>query len=189
MDKKTLRKEILKKRGNISKEERTVFDNIIKEKLEGMDFFNKANNIFIYVGFGSEINTIDYINEFLKMGKRIFVPRTNEENKTMDAVEIKSLDSLVKSGKYQILEPSKEIKAAEKSDLDLVILPGVAFDDKGGRVGYGAGYYDKYLKGLSEDIPKAALCYDFQLIDKVPMEEHDVRADYIITEKRFIVLK
>ena len=180
MDKKNLRKEILKKRGSISKEERELFDKAIKEKLISMDIFNKAQNIFIYVGFGTEINTMDYISEFLKLGKRIFVPRTNEENKTMDAVEIESLDSLVKSGKYQILEP------AEKSDLDLVILPGVVFDNKGGRVGYGAGYYDKYLKDLSSDVPKVALCYDIQLIDEVPMEEHDVRADYIITEKRTV---
>ena len=122
------------------------------------------------------------------MGKRIFIPRTNIEEKTMEAVEIQSLDNLVKD-KYGILEPSEDIEAVEKVELDLIILPGVVFDVNGGRIGYGGGYYDKYLQNLDESIPKVALCYDFQVINKVPMEEHDIKADCIITEKRIITLK
>ena len=188
MDKKILRKEMLIKRDNLSEDKRNLLDKKIKEKLINMNFFKQAENIFIYVGFGSEINTADFIKDFLKMGKRIFIPRTNIEERTMEAVEISSLNNLVKD-KYGILEPAKEIKAAGKLDLDLIILPGVVFDTLGGRIGYGGGYYDKYLENLGEKISKAALCYDFQLIDKVPIEEHDIKADCIITEKRIITLK
>ncbi|MBE6048115.1 MAG: 5-formyltetrahydrofolate cyclo-ligase [Clostridium sp.] len=188
MDKKLLRKEMLIKRDNLSKDKKLFLDNRIKERLEEMKFFKEAEKIFIYVGFGSEINTIDFINDFLKEGKKIFIPRTNIEEKIMEAVEIKSLDNLEKD-KYGILEPAKDIKAVKKVDLDLIILPGVVFDELGGRIGYGGGYYDKYLQDLEESIPKAALCYEFQIIDKVPTEEHDIRADYIITEKRAIYCK
>lgn len=188
VDKKILRKEILIKRDSLLKDTKIAFDNTIREKLRMMKFFNKAENIFIYIGFGSEINTADYINDFLNMGKRIFIPRTNIEEKTMEAVEIQSLDNLVKD-KYGILEPSEDIEAVEKVELDLIILPGVVFDVNGGRIGYGGGYYDKYLQNLDESIPKVALCYDFQVINKVPMEEHDIKADCIITEKRVIKLK
>lgn len=188
MDKKLLRKEMLIKRDNLSKDKKLFLDNRIKERLEEMKFFKEAEKIFIYVGFGSEINTIDFINDFLKERKKIFIPRTNIEEKIMEAVEIKSLDNLEKD-KYGILEPAKDIKAVKKVDLDLIILPGVVFDELGGRIGYGGGYYDKYLQDLEESIPKAALCYEFQIIDKVPTEEHDIRADYIITEKRAIYCK
>lgn len=188
VDKKILRKEMLIKRDSLLKDTKIDFDNTIREKLRMMKFFNTAENIFIYIGFGSEINTSDYINDFLKMGKRIFIPRINIEEKTMEAVEIKSLDNLVKD-KYGILEPANGIEAIEKVELDLVILPGVVFDVNGGRIGYGGGYYDKYLQNLDKSIPKAALCYDFQVIDEVPTEEHDIKADYIITEKRIIKLK
>jgi len=188
MDKKLLRKEMLIKRDNLSKDKKLFLDNRIKERLEEMKFFKEAEKIFIYVGFGSEINTIDFINDFLKEGKKIFIPRTNIEEKIMEAGEIKSLDNLEKD-KYGILEPAKDIKAVKKVDLDLIILPGVVFDELGGRIGYGGGYYDKYLQDLEESIPKAALCYEFQIIDKVPTEEHDIRADYIITEKRAIYCK
>ena len=141
VDKKVLRKEMLIKRDNLSKDKKLFLDNRIKERLEEMKFFKEAEKIFIYVGFGSEINTIDYINDFLKEGKRIFIPRTNIEEKTMEAVEIKSLDNLEKD-KYGILEPAKDIEAVDKVDLDLIILPGVVFDELGGRIGYGGGYYD-----------------------------------------------
>lgn len=187
MDKKNLRKEMLIKRDNLPKDKKKVFDEEIKEKLKKMSFFKNAENIFIYVGFGSEIDTADFIEDFLKMGKRIFIPRTNIEEKTMEAVEIKSLDNLIED-KYGILEPAKDIKAAKKIDLDLIILPGVAFDSKGGRVGYGGGYYDKYLQDLDINIPKAALCYDFQLVDRVPCEEHDIKADCIVTEEKIVML-
>lgn len=187
VDKKVLRKEMLIKRDSLHINDKKLFDEKIKIKLENIDFFKKSKSIFIYVGFGSEINTADFIKEFLKMGKRIFIPRTNIKERTMEAVEIKSLDNLIKD-KYGILEPAKEIKAEEKINLDLIILPGVVFDKNGGRVGYGGGYYDKYLQNLDKRIPKVAMCYDFQVIDSVPVEEHDIKADYIITEERIVII-
>lgn len=97
----------------------------------------------------------------------------------MDAVEISSLKNL-KKDKYGILEPDELIPAVKKEDIDLIILPGVAFDKSGGRLGYGGGYYDKYLNSCPQDICKVALCYDFQIVENVPVEEHDVKANDVI---------
>lgn len=179
MDKKELRKLMINKRNNMNKIEKIRKDNIIKNQLVSNEHYKNSSMIFIYLSYGSEINTIEYVKEFLKDGKRICVPRTNIKEKTMEAVEINSLEHL-KKDKYGILEPDKSIKAVNKDDIDLIILPGVAFDKSGGRLGYGGGYYDKYLNSCSNDIWKIALCYDFQIVHKVPLEVHDVKANEII---------
>lgn len=182
MDKKTLRKEMIQKRDNLDFKIKSLKDLAIKENLMNLEQFKKANNIFIYIGYGSEIDTYKYIKEFLSMGKNIYVPKTNIEEKTMEAVQINSLDNLVKD-KYGILEPNSFENKIDKDKIDLVILPGVVFDRQGGRIGYGGGYYDKYLMNMDKGIFKVALCYEFQLIDEVPSEPHDIKADFIITEK------
>ena len=103
----------------------------------------------------------------------------------MEAVKIVDLTNL-KEDKYGILEPTKDIEAMNKNELDLVIMPGLAFDTNGGRLGYGGGYYDKYLQKIAGNLSKVALAYDFQIVQEVPKEEHDIKVDYIITEKREI---
>lgn len=107
----------------------------------------------------------------------------------MDAVEITSLDNLIESS-YGILEPSIEENFITPNELDLIVVPGVAFDKNRGRIGYGAGFYDRYFKKINEEnikrIVKLALAYDFQVLDKVPMDERDVPVDHIITESRFV---
>lgn len=184
MDKKNLRKIMIEKRDMID-EEKEVFDTKIKLDLLNTDLYKKSKNIFIYIGFGSEINTKDIISCFFNDNKSVYVPKTNIETKEMNAVKIDSFENLVEN-RYGILEPNNDEEILNKKDLDLIILPGVAFDYDGGRVGYGGGYYDRYLESISKSITKVALVYDFQLLDKVPCEDHDIKADYIITEKRII---
>jgi 5-formyltetrahydrofolate cyclo-ligase len=110
----------------------------------------------------------------------------------MDAVEIMSLDNLVESD-YGILEPSIKEPHIDPNELDLIVVPGVAFDKQGGRVGYGAGFYDRYFNKISKDnierIIKLALAYEFQTLDKVPMNDQDIPVDCIITENEFISCK
>lgn len=182
MDKKILRNEMRQLRDSLNKEEKKYRDNILKEKLLNNDNYKKSKVIFTYLGFDSEINTKDYINSFLNDGKIVCIPRTNIKDKYMDAVIIDSLESLVKN-KYGILEPSFDLKAIDKKKIDLVIMPGLAFDKYGGRLGYGGGYYDKFLATISKDVVKIALAYDFQIVDKIPMESHDIKANFVIVDK------
>ena len=181
MNKKELRKIMIEKRDNIYKEEKAVMDKNIIFSLKEKEFYKNSKNIFIYLGFGSEIDTMSYIQDFINDGKHIFIPRTDIKTKKMEAVEITSLDGL-KENKYGILEPDNNKEEFYKNNLDLIILPGVAFDHSGRRVGYGGGYYDRYLEDIDKRIIKVALIYDFQLLENVPAEEHDIKADYIITE-------
>lgn len=189
-DKKILRKEIIKKRDNIDITEKEKMDKDILIRFFESKYYVDAEKIFIYISYGSEINTRKIISKALKEKKRIYVPRTEFKTRVMDAVEITSFDNLVESS-YGILEPSIEKPYINPNELDLIVVPGVAFDRRGGRVGYGAGFYDRYFKKINKEntkgIIKLALAYEFQVIDKeVPMSEQDVPVDYIITEKEFI---
>jgi len=188
-EKKKIRKEILSFRNNMNQYEKNKKDTIIKEKFLDSDYYKKSKNIFIYISYGSEINTKEIINIALNEGKSVFVPRTVFETKAMDAVKINSLDNM-KKVKYGALEPSEEEPYISPDDLDVIVVPGVAFDRDGGRTGYGAGFYHRYFKKISKDrakkIKKVALAYDFQLINNIPMNDKDVRIDCIITEKEII---
>lgn len=189
LEKKILRKRILDVRNSMLEDEKQKKDNIIINKFIESSYYREACNIFIYVSYSSEINTIEIINRALGDGKNIFVPRTIFSDKLMDAVKINSLDNM-KKDRYGILEPDEGELHINPDKLDLIIVPGVAFDRQGGRTGYGAGYYDRYFKKISDKkkakIKKVALAYDFQVIDKVPMDKQDVRIDCIITEKEII---
>ena len=188
-DKKILRKEILAKRKNINTVEKEEKDRKILEKFYESKYYIEAKNIFIYISYDSEINTKGIINKALMDNKKIYVPRTEFKTRLMDAVKITSLDNLIES-EYGILEPSAEKPHIDPNGLDLIVVPGVAFDRNGGRMGYGAGFYDRYFEKISNDnmkkVIKLALAYDFQILEKIPMNEQDVPVNYIITESKFI---
>ena len=189
LKKKELRKDILYIRNNMCENEKEEKDNVIKHRFLESDYYKKADKIFIYISYSSEIDTINIINKALSDGKEIFVPRTIFDTKAMDAVKINSLENM-KKDKYGIPEPQGDIPCVDPNELDLIVVPGVAFDNNGGRMGYGAGYYDRYFKKISNvkknTIKKLALAYEFQIIDNVPMDKQDVKIDYIITEENII---
>jgi len=191
-DKKALRRKILDERKNINIVEKEEMDNKILDKLYESEYYRKSKKIFIYISYDSEINTKGIINKALEDNKKVYVPRTEFKNRLMDAVEIMSLDNLVESD-FGILEPSIKEPHIDPNELDLIVVPGVAFDKQGGRVGYGAGFYDRYFNKISEDnvgrIIKLALAYEFQTLDKVPMNDKDIPVDFIITENEFISCK
>ena len=188
-DKKALRKEILTKRSILDAVEKEEKDRKILDRFYDSNYYREAKNIFIYISYDSEINTKGIIKKALMDNKKIYVPRTEFKTRLMDAVEITSLNNLIES-EYGILEPSVEEPHIDPNEIDLIVVPGVAFDRNGGRMGYGAGFYDRYFKKISKDnvkkVIKLALAYDFQILEKIPMNEQDVPVNYIITETKFI---
>lgn len=187
--KKQIRREILEIRNNLSLEKKSNYDKLIANKFFESSYYREANNIFIYISYGSEIDTKCIIARALKEGKNIYVPRTEFSTRLMNAVKINNLNNLIES-KYGALEPEKDKPFIDPNDLDLIVVPGVAFDEYGGRIGYGAGFYDRYFKKINDAnksrIMKLVLAYDFQLIDKVPTDEEDVSVDAVMTEKQFV---
>jgi 5-formyltetrahydrofolate cyclo-ligase len=181
IDKKCIRKKIKEKRDSIPRIEKEKLDNIIFEKVIGSEEYKKSNNLFIFVSFESEVDTHRIIKRALKDGKNVSVPKTISREEGMAAVKINDFSEL-KNGAYGILEPENLDLRMKESLMDVCYIPGVAFDKEGGRVGYGGGYYDRFLNLVRKDTQKIALCYSFQILDKVPREEHDILVDSIISD-------
>ncbi|MFL7797564.1 5-formyltetrahydrofolate cyclo-ligase [Clostridium chauvoei] len=188
MSKKELRDKVLLIRDNLNAKEKIEKDNNILSKLLNTELYKNSTNIFTYISYGSEVDTKELINKSLKNGKKIFVPKTIKESREMKAINITSLENLTKD-KYGILEPISFDKNIDKNKLDLIIMPGSVFDSNGNRIGYGGGYYDRYLLDIYKENNKVALAYDFQVKDNLLVDEHDIKVDYIITEKRLIKVK
>lgn len=187
-DKKELRIRVLNIRENISKDEKDLKDNIILENLFESNLYKNSKNIFVYISFRDEINTIKLIEKAFLDNKNVYVPKVYNSNKIMKAIKIDSLDNLEKN-KMGILEPKNDNLSIDKNNIDLIIVPGAVFDEDFNRIGYGGGYYDRYLEEISYKNNKIALAYDFQIISKIEAEEHDIKMDYIITDKRILINK
>ena len=156
----------------------------IHEALFSLGTFKNADIVCTFISAFKEPDTAEIIKRLLSEGKRVIVPITDTENTTLILSYIESMDDLEK-GTFGILEPTV-IKTANESDIDAVLVPGLAFDKSGGRMGFGKGYYDRLLEKTSAT--KIALCYEFQLSDKIPTEPHDVPMDIIITEDRIYAI-
>lgn len=169
-------------RSKLTAEEKLSMDLSIYNKLIKASNYEKAKVIFIYVSYKNEVETHKIIKHALENGKKVCVPKIVSLKEGMEAVEIENLSEL-KVNKYGILEPEFNLEKIMAPDcIDLMIVPGVAFDRNGGRVGYGGGFYDRFINRLHKKVYKLALAYNFQIYDKVPMEENDMYIDDLISE-------
>ena len=174
--KQAIRKQILKERDSLTEKEIKEKSKLIEEKLFSLPEYKKAKTVSFFVSFGSEVYTHDMIKEALKE-KEVCVPVVQGDYILLS--KINGFGDLDKQGKYGILEPSSIIEI-DKELVDLIIVPGVAFDKKGYRIGYGRGYYDKLLKEFNGKT--IGLAFSLQIVNKIPKEEHDIRVDKVITE-------
>ena len=182
-EKKILRNKILIIRNSLDKEVKEAMDDKIYNKLITSDLYIKAKNIFIYLSFGSEIQTNNIITKALRDGKEVYIPKVYKKNKLMKAVRLKSFNDL-KENSMGILEPIDDSNYIGKREIDLILVPGVVFDLNGNRIGYGGGYYDRYLQDIKEIRNKVVLAYDLQIVDSINPDIHDIAFDYIITNTR-----
>lgn len=179
MDKKFLRKEIQEKLKKISIEDRKNFEEILYKKLFENENFKNARCIALTIPFGTEINTYPIIEKLLEEGKIICAPICEKETRKMLFYKISSLDELVE-GHYGIKTPPEiEENIIEKENIDLILVPGVGFDKDNYRIGFGGGYYDRYLKDFKGHT--IALAFKEQIIEKVPTNEFDLPVELVIT--------
>ena len=195
MDKKAFRQETLKKRSDIySKEiDAQIIDNFIHS-----DAYKDADWMMLYVSFDTEIHTHALIERALAEGKHVVVPICNTADHTIILSEILNFPGDLEEGHYGILEQlrrdrlpcdryaegrrCRRVVAPEK--LDLVLVPGMAFTEAGNRMGFGGGYYDRFLETIRPDCKTVALIREDFIYDEIPMEPHDKSVDIIITEDR-----
>jgi 5-formyltetrahydrofolate cyclo-ligase len=181
MDKKQLREYAKKMRDDLSYEDKSIRDEAIYLKVISDPVYIAAKVVFIFVSFGSEVNTHCIIKHALKNNKVVCVPKVINKSEGMKAIRILNFEDL-KQGVFGVLEPISFENHVEADKIDLAVIPGLAFDLRGGRIGYGAGYYDRFLKKMERDALKMGVCYKSQLIENVPMNEHDIFIDKLITE-------
>ncbi|MCQ4923520.1 5-formyltetrahydrofolate cyclo-ligase [Tissierella carlieri] len=186
MDKKILREKVLQKRADLSPKSIIEYSDIIAEKLYKMDSYKEAKTIMSFISFDSEVNTHEIIKRSISHNKSIVVPITIPKTKELKVSEVLDFSEL-ELGYYNILTPKKEyIRFIDPSTIDLILVPGVVFARNGYRVGYGGGYYDRFLSKFEKKVDKIGLAFDLQVTDEVPTDSFDIPVDLIITEKEII---
>lgn len=180
--KSSIRKKMLTLRDGMSCEERVTCSKKITETLLGLDLIRQAKDILCFAGYKSEVQTVELIEALLTLDKKVYAPRVNGEE--MDFYRIKSLKDL-KEGYKGIPEPidaCKDIFEGPICDNTVMLMPGAAFARDGSRIGYGKGFYDRYLAKY-DIMNRIALCFSVQLAESIPSDIHDKKASVIITEK------
>jgi 5-formyltetrahydrofolate cyclo-ligase len=183
--KQQLRKQILQKRNTLTRKEVLEKSMKIQHHLMNFSWYQEAMCILFYVSFHNEVHTHEMIQESLKNGKHVVVPKTDCQNKELILSTLSCWDDLC-SGSYSILEPRDDcIKKVPLTSIDLCIIPGVVFDSQGNRIGHGGGYYDRLFQ-MNSQAHRLGLAYELQIVPSIPIEAHDIKVEKIITEKRII---
>ncbi len=182
IDKKELRKNMLAKRTNLPWQEVQIKSQQINAQLFAHKSYLSAKTILAYLPVKKEPNSLNIIKNAWQQEKQVLVPVTCPETKSLLLSQLKSLKELTK-GHYGIPEPKqKYLRPIDPLSVDICLLPGVAFNRNGFRLGYGGGYFDRFLPNLRSDCLKVALAYDFQILDFLPSALYDIPVDLIITE-------
>jgi len=177
-----LRKKMIEIRNNIEINKKKQKDEKIAMKFLEFLEKNSFKSVLLYASFGSEVDTWRIFERCKKLSIKTAFPKVNEMKKALDLYWVESLKELSK-GYKSILEPKTE-KKAYLNDIEVILVPGLAFDKNCFRLGYGGGYYDKLLSektGLA-----VGLAYEEQIISELPIEKHDKKLDFIITDERVI---
>ncbi len=179
--KKQIRKELLIQRDGLAPEQRSSKSREIEERLFALPEFRAARVVMFFASFRSEVETLPMIRRALAEGKRVVLPKV--AGRDLALFEIRDVDRDVQTGTWGIPEPVQGAPVAIK-DIDFLIVPGAVFDERGNRLGYGAGYYDRILANYGG--PTAALAFEMQIVSNVPVAAHDVPVQKIVTERRVI---
>jgi 5-formyltetrahydrofolate cyclo-ligase len=182
-EKKRIRGEMIERRRGLSADEAAERGRAIAERLIGLPEYGRARLVHSYVAMPGEVDTRGFIEAALASGRRVLVPVVEKGRRDLRHAEISSLLDLRPEGDWGIHQPPPEfVRDAPPDGIGLVVVPGLAFDPRGNRIGFGGGYYDRFLSGL--DAPKAAVAYGFQVLPRVPTTDRDVAVDLILTEER-----
>lgn len=188
--KNSLRKNMLIKRKNMSQQDVSAFSTKIMDKIMELPQFINCKSIMLYISFNNEVDTDKLATWCLNNGKTVIAPYCIKSSSKIIPFIINNLETDLTKSTFGIMEPKHDIlMKANIENIDLIIVPGVVFDEACNRIGFGAGYYDRFLPMKAKDTPTIGIAYDYQITDKVPAGVYDVPLNFIITEKRIISLK
>lgn len=180
-----LRKETVRKLKALPKGYREASDRKICERIISLPEYQEAGTLFTFVGTKDEIDTMALIEDALKEGKRVGVPRSGDGG-IMAVYGITGKDDL-KPGRFGILEPVESAELIPIEEIDFCVIPCLACDLKGNRLGHGGGYYDRYLS--RRRMATVVVCYHELVLPEVPVMEHDVPVDRVVTEQVVVELR
>lgn len=182
--KESMRKEMLETLANLDAEERAKISEQLATNLTKTDLWKNATRIGIYLSFGNEWETRKIIEKAWAEGKKIAIPKTIPKTKAMEFYQIDDY-SQVQKGHFDIEEPLiEEAKFVEKDSINLLVVPGLVFSKDGYRIGFGGGYYDRFLTDFIH--PTVSLVSEKQLRNSIPINQYDLPVHYLITEERII---
>jgi 5-formyltetrahydrofolate cyclo-ligase len=155
------------------------------QQIEALPEYASAHSVMLYLDFRSEVHTRWFVPKAWDAGKRVVVPHCQDNE--LGLFLLTHFDELT-PGMLGVLEPKAELchrtdRRVDAVELDLIVAPGLAFDRRGGRLGYGKGYYDRLLHRVRADAVKVGVCFECQIFPEIPLLPHDIRMDGIVTEK------
>lgn len=176
--KKQIRQKILEQAANLDINYKKKSSRAIGEFIQSMEEFKKADVVFCFMGRKNEVYTKELIEACWALGKRVLVPLVVSKG-VMEAKEITSFSDLA-VGTMNILEPKPECKTVDAQEIGFGVIPCVSCSHKGERLGFGGGFYDRYL--AETKFTRACVCYEKLTYEDIPMSKHDLRMDYLVTE-------
>lgn len=183
-----LRKNTLQARNQLTQAEISSKSLLILNNLLDLDVIKDCHSIFAYVSFRSEVATLTLVDTLIALGKKVTVPITRVEEKRLDAIQITNRAKELEPGYCNIPEPKESICQTQliaPKDIEVIILPGSVFDERGGRFGYGGGYYDRFLSAVPT-AKRIGLAFDLQIVKEAPLHDHDEILDLVVTETRVL---
>lgn len=183
-EKKVVRKTMLLSLSKIDERERNEISNQIQQHLFQSDLWRNAQTIGVYLSIGDEWDTREIVNRAFEEGRSVVIPKTIPDTKELVFYRISNLNQTV-MGPFKLEEPDVEVtESVDKDDIDLLIVPGLAFTRDGYRIGFGGGYYDRFLADFVH--PTVSILHSSQIVDTFSVEHFDIPVNYLVTEKGFI---
>ena len=187
-DAATLRRLLLHRRDLLTEDERARKSDAIWKRLAEVPAFQLAEQALFYISHGSEVDTTMMRRLAREMGLQVFAPRSSPGTKAMQFHLLPEDEPLI-SGAYGILQPPPDLPLADLSKPSVVIVPGVGFDHRGNRLGFGGGYYDRWLAGDGKGLPTVALAFSDQVVEAIPVKEHDIPVEVLVTDTETVECK
>jgi 5-formyltetrahydrofolate cyclo-ligase len=181
-----IRREVAARFAALSAEELAERSAAIRNRLMFLKEFGSAGSFLLYASMADEVDTAPLIDGLLAAGRPVFLPVCRPGRAEFDAVSIRSRSADLVPGRFGILEPRLGLVPADTGDVEFALVPGLAFDRQGARIGRGGGYYDRFLARLHLSALRVALALEFQVYPAVPTADHDQRVDLIVTEREII---
>ena len=182
--KTALRARVIAQRDALDTETRRRSSQAITAKLLVLPEYREAGRVCAYASFGSEFDSAAFCSDVLASGRRLALPRINRSARMLELRQVGNLDAELVDGVWGIREPAEGCPLVTPSQIDFLLVPGVAFTAAGERLGYGGGFYDRLLSGVDPEVPRVAAAFTLQVVESIPTGPRDQRDHLVVTENR-----